>query len=183
MKNGVYLGFQQRSQKAMLAAVTHPVEARYLTGTRQANGERTPDTSSAEFGTSARGGNGLAANIAGAAASQICIGSRLTRCVSSMYSNVVIVVDGKAIDGLSSAQVADYIAVVALSHPESVDVCNSYPSILDLFAAGCGERASAKLTRSDVAFLKGLYSMDLESFANLQASSMAYEVKIDARGD
>jgi hypothetical protein len=178
---GVYLGFYSQSQKAALATVTHPVEARYITETRDPTGERTPDTVGADLGL-VHTHNALSQFAADAASKQVCIGSRLTRCYSSVYSNIVIVIDGKAVDGLSSEQVADYIAMVVLSHPKSVDACGSYPSILDLFAADCGAKATASLTSSDVAFLKGVYSMDLESFANLQASSVADKIEADALG-
>jgi hypothetical protein len=177
--NGAYLGFYSRSQKAALAAVTHPVEARYITETQDPSGERKPDTVGADLGLVHTKGE-LSEFAADAASKQVCIGSRMTQCFSSLYSNVVIVIDGKAVDGLSSVQVADYIAMVVLSHPKSVDACGSYPSILDLFAAGCGAKASASLTSSDIAFLQGLYSMDLESFANLQGSSIASKIEAAA---
>jgi hypothetical protein len=179
---GVYLGFYSRAQKAALATITHPIEARYLTETQDPSGERKPDTTGTDLALVDLSNFGLQKLAYDAASKQVCIGSRMTQCVSSMYSNVVIVVDGKAVDGLSSAQLADYIAMVALAHPKSIDACGSYPSILDLFAAGCGEKATASLTSSDVAFLKGLYSMDLESFANLQGSSIADKIVTDARG-
>jgi hypothetical protein len=185
--NGLYLGSYSRSQNSGLAAVTHPIEARYLTETRDPSGERTPDTVGADLGlvhyyTGGTASGALSRLASDAASKQVCIGSRMTQCFSSSYSNVVIVVDGRAVNGLPSAQIADYIAMVVLSHPKSVDACGSYPSILDLFAADCGAKASASLTSSDVAFLQGLYSMDLESFANLQGSSIADKIEADARG-
>lgn len=147
------------------------------------SGERKPATVGADLGLAGGQKSGAALQLFAndAAAKEVCIGSRMTQCFSSVYSNVVIVVDGKAVDGVSNAQIVDYIAMVVLSHPKSVDACGSYPSILDLFAAGCGEKPSASLTSSDIAFLKGLYSMDREAFANLQGSSMAHGIEVDAR--
>jgi hypothetical protein len=66
------------------------------------------------------------------------------------------------IAGQEIGPIADYIAMLSLSQPSSLDDCNDLPSILDLMASGCDARAKpVALTESDVAYLKGLYAADL----------------------
>jgi hypothetical protein len=66
------------------------------------------------------------------------------------------------IAGQEIGPIADYIAMLSLSQPNSLDECNDLPGILDLMASGCDARPKpVALTESDVAYLKGLYAADL----------------------
>jgi hypothetical protein len=77
---------------------------------------------------------------------------------------VLIVVDGHAIDGQKIAPIADNIAMLALSVVKQADGCSVLPRILDLLAAKCTDRPAPETwTKADIAYLSGLYSMDLQT--------------------
>jgi hypothetical protein len=93
---------------------------------------------------------------------------------------VVIVLDIKALDAASFAQVADYMVLPALAQIEA-GAAPEYPSILNLFAAG-GEAVDG-LTRWDRAFLRGLYRADQSRSggrANLAAVADAMRRALEA---
>jgi hypothetical protein len=93
---------------------------------------------------------------------------------------VVIVLDIKALDAASFAQVADYMVLPALARIEA-GAAPGYPSILNLFEAG-GEAADG-LTRWDRAFLRGLYRADQSRSggrANLAAVADAMRRALEA---
>jgi hypothetical protein len=57
--------------------------------------------------------------------------------------------------------IADYVAMLVLSEPRFPDRCQALPSVLDLFAGPCpGRAAPTGLTRTDLAYLKAVYSAD-----------------------
>jgi hypothetical protein len=83
------------------------------------------------------------------------------RRVSSI-THVLIVADINKLGGHEIGPVSDYIAMLALSHPRSLDDCNELPSILDLMSSRCGAREKPQaLTANDIAYLKALYAADL----------------------
>ncbi len=82
--------------------------------------------------------------------------------------NVLIVADIKKVAGAEVGPISDYIAMLALSEPRSLDDCNTLPSILDRMSDACRDREKPKaLTDSDIAYLKGLYAADLGATTNL----------------
>jgi hypothetical protein len=88
------------------------------------------------------------------------------RRVSSLL-NVLIVADIRKVGGGEIGPVSDYITMLALSEPRSLDQCSKLPSILDLMSSDCGSRAKPdRLTHSDIAYLKGLYAADLGATTN-----------------
>jgi beta-lactamase regulating signal transducer with metallopeptidase domain len=71
----------------------------------------------------------------------------------------IVVVDPARTQGLSLDVVSDYVALLALSQPRTLDRCNVLPSVTDLFAGACpGRSAPAGLTAADAAYLKALYT-------------------------
>lgn len=157
-KRDAYLGYHYVAQTQAFSRGTHPVEARYLTATRSVAGEESLDIASGPAERSASG----------------CAGSVFTRCISSLFVNVLIVVDGKALNGRKVAPVADYIAMLALSQANSLDGCGALPSILDLLSSKCGDRpAPDAWTGGDTAYLRGLYSTNLENVMWLEKDNIA----------
>jgi hypothetical protein len=70
-----------------------------------------------------------------------------------------VLVDARRIGGASLGAVADYVAMLVLAEPKNLDHCQALPSVLDLFAGACqGHAAPTSLTRSDLAYLKALYT-------------------------
>ena len=98
-------------------------------------------------------------------------GSRLRSGISSWIVHVLIIADVNKVDGYTIGSVSDYIAMLVLAQPASLDTCDELPSITDLMASHCdqGQKAEA-LTVGDVAYLKGLYSADLELTSSLERS-------------
>jgi hypothetical protein len=71
---------------------------------------------------------------------------------------VWVVVDLNRVQGVPTAVVTDYVAMLILSMPRGLDRCNALPSITDLFAAGCPDHGQIKgLTPADAAFLRAVY--------------------------
>jgi hypothetical protein len=59
---------------------------------------------------------------------------------------------------------SDYVAMVVLSQPRSLDSCQPLPSVTDLFASGCSGRAAPDgLTPADAAYLTALYQANPEA--------------------
>jgi hypothetical protein len=113
-----------------------------------------------------------------------CAGSRLTHCLSSLFANVLIVADGKALEGRHLGPVADYIAMLVLSQPRSLDGCDALPSILDLTSSGCdGRPAPDALTIDDIAYLKALYRTNLETVYTLEKADVATKMAHDKHPD
>jgi len=158
------LGYFHAHNVARLKAITHPIQAWYVTATR---GEATGSVSLAFSMFSQytqpqteviddpdnRPPNG-------------CADSRLsTSCLQSLMRNVFIVADSKALEGRALGLVADDMAMLALSEPASPDVCGGLPSVMDAFAnpACPGREAPDGLTPADAAYLTALYAADLRA--------------------
>jgi hypothetical protein len=176
-KEGAFLGFHYAAQEAALRSVRHPIEARYLTSTQDATGASSADV---ETGSTFHGslvsaiGSSAGSSNANGLVTYGCAPSRFTHCTSSFYTNILIVADANAMIGRKLGPIADYIAVLALSHAQSLDECGTLPTILDLFAAKCGDRsAPGGWTPNDLAYLKGLYSMDPEGELFMEKGAIA----------
>ncbi len=174
-ERGLLLGFHYAAATRRLATVTRPVEARYLTSTQGAKGDATLDVASgAPTGGAATIITGPTSLMDVGSMPGGCAGSRLTRCLSSLFTNVLIVVDAPAMVGRPIGPIADYIAMLALSQPRSLDVCDALSSILDLMAGSCSDRpAPATWTDSDIAYLAGLYRVDLTTMMVLEKDNIA----------
>jgi len=77
---------------------------------------------------------------------------------------VFMVADAKALQGKDLAFLSDYLAMLALSQPKSLDGCNALGSVIDALASSdCGGRAAPDgFTPADAAYLTALYSADPE---------------------
>jgi hypothetical protein len=100
-------------------------------------------------------------------------GSRLSAGLRSELLHVLIIVDARKLKGMSLETVSDYIALLSLTRVGSLDACDRLPSILDLFAAACGERARpATLSEADSAFLQALYATTLDGKLGIEESEV-----------
>ncbi len=168
------LGYYHTNDHDRLKKVTRPIQAWYVTATR-GNGE----------GASALALNGLR-RYAQYRTEVIddpqnvppngCGDSRLTTsCLESVFNNVFIVADSKATEGKDLGMVADYLVMLALSEPRSLDGCNAMASVLDAFAkSGCpGRDPPDGLTPPDAAYLTALYATDLDAKKKVEQSDIA----------
>jgi hypothetical protein len=95
--------------------------------------------------------------------------SYFTHGFTSELLQVFIVVDTDKVAGDSLSSISDYIAMLALTRMHSLDDCSKLPSIIDLLSSGCGKREKPMaLTETDTAYLKALYSANLEKTLNLE---------------
>ena len=185
------LGYYHRHDRDHLKTVSQPIQAWYKTATLGQYAD-----ASAQFpGFDQDAGPGSPDAPAGAVRTDDpevglpngCGDSpRFTACLVSQFSNVLIVVDSRALQGRTLGQVSEYVVMLALSQPRSLDNCMALPSILDLMVkTGCpGRDRPDGLTPADAAWLTALYASDPQAkIAGAQsdiASHMA-DILIKAR--
>jgi hypothetical protein len=166
---GAILGMHFGHETQRLLDVTHPIQGWYVTGTRMLEDTIQPVTTIDVDGT-AKSANDTKPRIDSAyhnVPDRVSTGTTIPgRRVSSLL-NVLIVADIRKVGGGEIGPVSDYITMLALSEPRSLDQCSKLPSILDLMSSDCGSRAKPdRLTHSDIAYLKALYAADLGATTN-----------------
>jgi hypothetical protein len=170
------LGFYPRAKLDDIAKMDHPIKAWYATQTEDYNGiihTDDPRPTGMTFLMSGESGTTSELTAAGASMPDVTMdlgyarkmqvrGDRLGDGLASELYHVMVVVDRSKVAGLQIGSLADYIAVMALSQTGTFDACEGAPSITNLFSEGCdnGVKTDA-ITDVDLAFLKGLYKMNL----------------------
>jgi len=168
------LGYWHRRDRDTLKVVSRPIQAWYRTATLGAGG-----TSGSAFAFVDGGGGAASAVPEGTVGAQAtgeiiddpderaptgCGNSRFSSCLKSVFDHVLIMVDTNAVQAAPAGLVADYVAMLAMAQPQSLDGCNALKSVIDIYARGCaGREPPDGLTRADVAFLTALYKIDLEA--------------------
>jgi hypothetical protein len=176
-----YLGYHSNGAQAdELAKVTHLIQSWYATGTIDANGSLAPDVKKKGMPYCL---DEPECRIIMDAPQAAVTGSRLTNGLHSGFLNVIVVADrGKLVDQEIGA-LADYIAVLVLSQPGSLDDCAPLPSILNLLAPGCAGAASAReVSAADADYLRGLYRMTPDALLQAQRGEIAYQMKQTMEG-
>ena len=162
--NGAILGMHFLHERPHLMLVTHPIQGWYVTGTRYDENSIEPVLSVGTDG-STKPMDDKAIGIDSAyhnAPERVALGSKIPMRRISAIVNALILVDTSKLAGHEIGPVSDYIAMLALSQPSSLDACNALPSILDLMSDDCDARQKQQaLTDSDWAYLKALYAADL----------------------
>ena len=149
-KEPVYLGYAEtNAQLEKLATVTRPVQAWYTTETEGWKGGRYVDSVLWQ-----KTNGKLIFDVPNFVSS----GSRINTGGRSGFNHILIVIDSTKLAGQKIVPLADYISMLALTQLNSLDACQELPSIVGMLAAGC-EHAPDSLTRYDLAYLQGLYSM------------------------
>ncbi len=166
------------SRKAGDTTFGHAIQSWYLTGTRSMAGFQPPIDGTALYMAlfdPSQVGNFTTPDPAygsGAPPSGLA-GSRLTKSLQSELLHVFIIVDAQKVAGESLRAIADYIAMVALTRMGSLDACSELSSIIDLLSPTCtGRDKPVALTGADTAYLKALYSSDLETNLNIEQGDM-----------
>ncbi len=156
------LGYYHAHLANQLKRVTHPIQSWYVTATVGSD----PAAAVLAMNGMSRyaqqhGGMVDDPDVMGPAG---CAASHFTSCLQSEFANVFIVADSKALEGKELGLVADYMVMLALSDPRSLDVCNGFASVIDLFAKpGCDHPDPDGLTPADAAYLTSLYKSDLRA--------------------
>jgi hypothetical protein len=165
-KNPVYLGYYDTTAQAEnLAKVSQPIQAWYATETRDQRGQSQVDSRNNQVGAANRTGN-----------AQSSSGSRVGDEMRSAFYHVMIVADPGKLGDHEMGAIADAIAMLALSQPATQTACHKLPSIANLATAGCGAPLTA-LSKSDSAYLIGLYKFNAGSSLHAQKEAIAFEMR------
>jgi hypothetical protein len=186
-KHRMYLGYHSGPAQAdKMAVVTRPIQAWYMTATKDLDGKVEVDSSTALptdpvaiiYQDLKTGGTGI--NTANG--TRKVTGGRLKDGVRTIFRNVIIAADPTRLTDYEVGTLADYIGMLALTQLNSLDVCQQQlPSIINLLAKDCGG-APNQLSESDLGYLKGLYSMSADGNMRTQQDGIAYQMKQALKG-
>jgi hypothetical protein len=172
-RRDILIGFHFTAQTKPLTTVNRPIQAWYVTRTRDTTGNSwlevaNPCPSNLIIPSGPCGDRPMGRP-----------GSRLGNDMSAEVVHSLILADANKVAGEKIDAVADYIAVLALAKWQNLDRCNAIPTILNLMAEGCTDPPEAA-TRADLALLTGLYSVDPRELGSQQRASIAS--RMAARG-
>ena len=176
------LGYWHRRDRDTLKTMTRPIQAWYVTstvGSGQDAGSAFAYVDAGATGVQAPSGIGRQAkgeiiDDPDERSPTGCGDSRFKACLKGVFNHVLVVVDKGAVQGASAGLLADYVTMLALAQPKSLDGCNGLTSVIDLYASACrGREAPNGLTRTDVAYLTSLYKADLEARKAAQMTDVA----------
>jgi hypothetical protein len=195
------LGYHYNDREAdRLATVTHPIQAWYATETIDFDGARMIQdlscrnssatmntTENAPYGVySSLGTNPMSgeasASGTGYPMPQPCAivvhasGSRVNNGLSNGFFNVLIVVEPAKLLDYEIGSLADYVTMLALSQPASLDSCQQLPSISNMLAKGCSSVPS-RITDGDLAYLRALYKMPDGTSLEIQSDEIRLEMQ------
>lgn len=167
------------SDTTAVKTMTHPIQAWYLTNGVDfaANGADGLKAlvlyqGSSNYFTTGPGAPGNAGVLGGQPGAFVGgVGGATPYAGPRQFLNVWVMIDLRRTDGVKLGPITDYVAMLVLSRPRSLDHCNVLPSVTDLFADACAGRAAPeRLTSADAAYLTALYtgprSEHLPHFAN-----------------
>jgi hypothetical protein len=162
------LGFHYPAETKSFTAFTHPVQGWYVTSTRNWRGLETVDDPHALSALDpAVGFEGIGTPPPGDPS------SRLDNYISSQVVLATIIADRNKITGMTIGSLSDYIAVLTLTQARLSEGCSQLPSIMDLMAPGCpGDKRPDQVTAGDLAYLRALYSADLETPVQIERSNI-----------
>ena len=189
-KSPDYLGYaESNSLKDKLATVSHPIQAWYATETVDLAGMRRVD-SARRLGTgstmrnftggSSMMGNRDAFNLPDATYARVT-GNHINDGTRSAFNHIIIAVDSSKLAGRDFVPLADYIAMLALTQPDSLDACQQLPTVVNVMAPNCDQRVGG-ITAVDLSYLKGLYRMAPDKSLVFQEAEIANQMKQSLEG-
>jgi hypothetical protein len=179
--------FDSREQEQKLATVSHPIQAWYVTATRDVQGGLLIDNAKPA---------GLVNRMEFPCDPLFCTsgaiilypprvmsttGLRLGDGLRSEFYNIAIVIDPTKLLNFEIGPLSDYIAMLALTQLTTQGSCQDLPSISNLLAEACSTKSSA-LTESDFAFLRGLYKMSPDMMLGVQKDQVSYQMEQELKG-
>jgi hypothetical protein len=190
-----FLGYYNNSGQAdEMAKVTRPIQAWYMTESRDDRGYSVVDRGTCTSGNAAQ--NTLPVVFDPVPSQDPTMQAPLTTLVlnlpcaqlmhssgwrlkssyeSGIYNALIVAEPAKLLD-YEIGSLADYIAMLALSQAGFLDVCQDMPSISNLLAKGCAS-APTKITDADLAYLRGLYSLPKGYSLTSQRSGIGFAMK------
>jgi hypothetical protein len=185
----MFLGYFHNGREADdLAKVTHPIQGWYTTISQDMDGSRQIDSGTCGVGTSISlqqpvgGGGGMSTGTTTSTLTLPCAmvvhasGFRARDGLDSGFYNVLIVAEPAKLFDYEVGSLADYVTVLALSQPASLDNCQELPSITNMLAKDCAS-APSRITDGDLAFLQALYKMPNGELLASQRDHIEYEMK------
>ena len=98
--------------------------------------------------------------------------------LSSDLLYVTIIVDADQTAHNTVGEIADYVAMMALSRTEDYDDCQLMPSITNLLSPMCDDKLKpSEITPTDIAYLRGVYKMDSGATLQIQQDQIAAEMQ------
>jgi hypothetical protein len=177
-----FLGYYDSgAQLEKLAAVTRPIQAWYLTATKDYQNHVEVDSSvtvgpGLHLQVPCPGGPGFCDIFLPNAHAASVSSSRLGDGLHSTFYTVTIVVDPNKLVEYEIGSLADYIAMLALTQLNSLDTCQQLPSIVNMLATDCANKADT-LTDNDLAYLRGLYKLSPNLTLRSQQDEIAYQME------
>jgi hypothetical protein len=169
------LGFHHNDREAdELAKVTHSIQGWYATVSQDTGGATYLDEGTCGTERGSRLHN--YGTLFPCAVVLHVTGSRAVDGLDSGFFNIIIVADPSKLADYEIGTLGDYIAMMALSQPASLDSCQELPSISNLLTKGC-KAIPSWITDGDLAFLKGLYATPSGYSMTAQRSEMQYQMK------
>jgi hypothetical protein len=174
VRQPLFLGYHHNSREAgELAKVTRPIQAWYTTESLDMDGSRQIDTGTcgvnggttlnvespnmADGAMQPGGGTPVQLSLPCAVVLHVT-GFRARDGLSSGFFNILIVAEPAKLFDHEVGSLADYISMLALSQPVSLDNCREVPSVSNLLAPNCAF-ASSHITDGDLAYLHALYKL------------------------
>jgi hypothetical protein len=174
-----YLGYSSGSSQAdKMAVVSHPIQAWYMTATKDLDGKVDIDSSTSvpipvRLPCPTCNPPYLDLYIAGGA--KKITGGRMKDGLRTIFHHVIITADPRQLADYEVGTLADYIAMLALTQLQSLDVCQDLPSIINLLGPHC-DAAPGQISESDLGYLRGLYAMSADGNLRMQQDGIAYQM-------
>lgn len=184
------LGFHEVSQIKRIATMRHPVQAWYVTGTRDNNGMFFVDTPNRS--PECEGDLEELYNLPPFSPEWVNVFHRVYRSCKGLHvtsnrvsdglrselSAVTILVDAGRLGDVGLKQVANYVAMLALSRTEAFETCQPLASIVNVMTAQCSESLKPDtLSQTDIAYLGALYKSDPDVMLQYQQSNIAHRMQ------
>ena len=176
-----YLGYVSGPAQAdKVAAVKYPIQAWYMTATKDLDGEEDVDSSTPSpvpirMPCPTCNPPYIDMYISGGA--KKVTGGRLKDGLRTVFRHAFIVAYPTKLTDYEVGTLADYIAMLALTQLNSLEVCQQpLASIINLLAKDCPNPRS-QLSESDLGYLKGLYDMSADGNLRMQQDGIAYQME------
>lgn len=163
--------FHNLAEADRLAQVTHPLQAWYTTETVDFYKNSVIDTGRCGLSESANlnaqmltpsDSSGMSTQAGVFQLSMPCATvahvsrSRVNNGLNTAFHNVLVVAEPARLLDHEIGGLADYIAMLVLSQPASLDSCQALPSISNMLAPDCAT-VPTRITDGDLAYLRALY--------------------------
>ncbi|MBS0331380.1 MAG: hypothetical protein JSS35_01310 [Proteobacteria bacterium] len=168
-RKDILIGFHYVAQLKQVTTFQGPIQAWYVTRTRDASGNSWIEVNF-QCPYDPNGMVPCGERPIGRA------GSRLGNEMSAEIVHSLVIADANKVAGRKIETVADYVAVLALARWKKVERCAPIATVLNAMAGDCPDAPQAA-TLQDIALLKGLYAVDPYEFGFQQRATIASAVR------